>query len=262
MAMVLYKEEDEVVYDDVLLAAVDAAVSRQLRRTPQHISAPGLPVPGPQKKVKIAQPVSERGYGVNDMKSPGAGFDLKQQGSRRPMQEVDPSASNRRWTGSLEMAGKPSNTMWVQEPDDPSPSKEREGSWLAGKAGVSMFKECQDAALRTLVPTDYMMMQGKPFIKKSGWRKIAFFFNISFEIKDKSIQFDTNCNVIRAEFLVRAIMPNGRYTDSWGSCDRGEKRFSKPNHDIPSTAETRAKTRACQDLLGIGEYKLDSGADK
>ncbi|KAL2611536.1 hypothetical protein R1flu_023228 [Riccia fluitans] len=37
MAMVLYKEEeDEVVYDNVLLTAVDAVVSRRLRRTPQH----------------------------------------------------------------------------------------------------------------------------------------------------------------------------------------------------------------------------------
>ncbi|KAL2651371.1 hypothetical protein R1flu_019499 [Riccia fluitans] len=262
MAMVLYKEEDdEVVYDDVLLAAVDAAVSRRLRRTPQHAAAPGLPISGPQKKVKIAQPVPERG-GVSVMNSAGSGFDLKHQGSRRPMQELDPAMGSRRWSGSHEVVGRSSNTMWVQEPDDTSPSKERDGSWLAGKAGVSMFKECQDAALRTLVPTDYMMMQGKPFIKKSGWRKIAFFYNISFEIKDKSIQFDANCNVLRAEFLVRAIMPTGRYTDSWGSCDRGEKRFSKPNHDIPSTAETRAKTRACQDLLGIGEYKLDSGADR
>lgn len=38
----------------------------------------------------------------------------------------------------------------------------------------------------------------------------------------------------------------GRFSDGWGSCDRREKRFLKPNHDIPSTAETRAKNKACQ----------------
>lgn len=39
-----------------------------------------------------------------------------------------------------------------------------------------------------------------------GWRKIAFYFNLSFEIKDKTIEFDDNRNVQRAEFVVRAHM--------------------------------------------------------
>ena len=80
---------------------------------------------------------------------------------------------------------------------------------------------------------DFMMLQGKPFIKKSGephfkefqedymqvcvilcnricyfvgWRKIAFFFNVSFEIRDRKIQFDESNNVQRAEFVIRANM--------------------------------------------------------
>lgn len=108
-----------------------------------------------------------------------------------------------------------------------------------------------------------------------GWRKISCFFNISFEIRDKNIEFDENRNVNRAEFVVRAYMQyvscllvaihvtsyifsilsqllhcyfirGGRFSDGWGSCDRREKRFQKPNHDVPSTAETRAKNKACQ----------------
>eukprot|EP00850_Spirogloea_muscicola_P001344 SM000005S17141 [mRNA] locus=s5:295499:295699:- [translate_table: standard] len=39
---------------------------------------------------------------------------------------------------------------------------------------------------------------------------------------------------------------SGRFAEAWGSCDRAEKRFAKPNNDVPCTAETRAKTRACQ----------------
>ena len=35
----------------------------------------------------------------------------------------------------------------------------------------------------------------------------------------------------------------------------GCHRFAKPNHDVPATAETRAKNRACSDLLGIGDAK-------
>ncbi|KAG7964780.1 hypothetical protein I3843_09G187800 [Carya illinoinensis] len=127
---------------------------------------------------------------------------------------------------------------------------------LSGRfPSVSLFKEYQNAAMAILEKTDYTMISGNPFIKKSGWRKISFYFNLSFEIKDKTIEFDENRNVQRAEFVVRAYMQGGRFSDGWGSCERREKRFVKPNHDIPSTAETRAKNKACQDLLGIGEYR-------
>ncbi|PON38563.1 peptide transporter family protein [Parasponia andersonii] len=124
---------------------------------------------------------------------------------------------------------------------------------------VSLFKEYQNTAMAILEKTDYTMISGNPFIKKSGWRKISFYFNLSFEIRDKTIEFDENRNVQRAEFVVRASMQGGRFSDGWGSCERREKRFLKPNHDIPSTAETRAKNKACQDLLGIGEYRPGAG---
>ncbi|XP_038691377.1 uncharacterized protein LOC119989757 [Tripterygium wilfordii] len=127
---------------------------------------------------------------------------------------------------------------------------------LSGKfPSVSLFKEYQNAAMAILEKSDYTMISGCPFIKKSGWRKISFYFNVSYEIKDKNIEFDENRNVQRAEFVVRAYMQGGRFSDGWGSCERREKRFSKPNHEIPSIAETRAKNKACQDLLGIGEYR-------
>ncbi|CAN6442604.1 unnamed protein product [Victoria cruziana] len=127
---------------------------------------------------------------------------------------------------------------------------------------VSLFKQYQNAAMAILEKGDYTMIGGHPFIKKTGWRKISFFFNLSFEIKDKNIEIDGNRNVQRAEFIVRAFMQGGRFADGWGSCERAEKRFSKPNHDIPSTAETRAKNKACQDLLGIGEYRPGAGSSE
>ncbi|XP_051132177.1 uncharacterized protein LOC127252158 [Andrographis paniculata] len=127
---------------------------------------------------------------------------------------------------------------------------------LAGQfPTISLFKDYQNAAMEILEKGDYTMISGTPYIKKSGWRKISFYFNLSYEIKDKTIEFDENRNVQRAEFIVRAYMQGGRFSDGWGSCERREKRFMKPNHDIPCTAETRAKNRACQDLLGIGEYR-------
>lgn len=44
------------------------------------------------------------------------------------------------------------------------------------------------------------------YIWTTGWRKISFYFNLSYEIKDKTIEFDENRNVQRAEFIVRAYM--------------------------------------------------------
>ncbi|KAI3985119.1 hypothetical protein MKX01_027205 [Papaver californicum] len=138
-------------------------------------------------------------------------------------------------------------------PDDDGSMKH---SLLGRFPSVSLFKDYQNADMAILEKTDYTMISGNPFIKKSGCRKISFYFNLSFEIKDKTIEFDENRNVQRAEFVARAYMQGGRFSD--GSCDQREKRFLKPNHDIPSTAETRAKNKACQDLLGIGEYRPGS----
>ncbi|KAF8079701.1 hypothetical protein N665_1005s0008 [Sinapis alba] len=136
------------------------------------------------------------------------------------------------------------------------PVNEMRHSLSGSFPSASLFKEYQNTAMAILEKSDYTMISGKSYIKKSGWRKISFYFNVSYEIRDKNTEFDDNRNVQRAEFIVRAIMQHGgRFADGWGSCERREKKFLKPNHDIPSTAETRAKNRACQDLLGIGEYR-------
>ncbi|XP_031396216.1 uncharacterized protein LOC116207429 isoform X1 [Punica granatum] len=144
---------------------------------------------------------------------------------------------------------KRSPVCYVQSEENEAPRHSLSGKFPS----VSLFKEYQNAAMAILETTDYTMISGHPFIKKSGWRKISCYFNLSFEIKDKSIEFDQNRDVQRAEFVVRAYMQGGRFSDGWGSCDRREKRFLKPNHDIPSTAETRAKNKACQVLVLISK---------
>ena len=50
-------------------------------------------------------------------------------------------------------------------------------------------------------------------------------------------------------YSVSLYIRGGRFSDGWGSCERREKKFNKPNNDIPSTAETRAKNKACQVCL-------------
>ncbi|XP_002983193.2 uncharacterized protein LOC9654649 [Selaginella moellendorffii] len=185
---------------------------------------------------------------------------LKRQQSHFPDGHIPVRQKQSSYLGSIVArdAGRPSSSWTNQnENQQPSTTNHNVSPWMPQQEipSSTVFRQLQDAAMAILEKGDYLMMQGKPFIRKSGWRKIAFFFSISFEIKERKIEYDQNTNVLRAEFVVRASMQSGRFSDGWGSCDLREKRFSKPNHDIPSTAETRAKTRACQDLLGIGEYK-------
>lgn len=109
--------------------------------------------------------------------------------------------------------------------------------------------------------------------KKSAWRKLARAFNISDEkICDKIIR-DENCQIISAYFEVKAILPNGRFGIGVGDCSIFDKinkddtempsnfelrkRFTNAEHDVISTAHTRAKSRAISDLIGAGEVSAE-----
>ena len=65
-------------------------------------------------------------------------------------------------------------------------------------------------------------------------------------LEQSHINWEYSHNVLLLVVFISLITRGGRFSDGWGSCDRREKRFLKPNHDIPSTAETRAKNKACQ----------------
>eukprot|EP00897_Mesotaenium_endlicherianum_P005717 jgi/Mesen1/5173/ME000257S04449 len=107
------------------------------------------------------------------------------------------------------------------------------------------FKRTLNAGNLVLSKQDYMKMGRNTFIKRSGLRKIAAYYSVSFEIREKKIERDAAKNVVYAEFVVRAHLPNEK------------KSNANPNHVIPATADTRAKSRACQDLTGIGECDSD-----
>ncbi|TVU05636.1 hypothetical protein EJB05_48805, partial [Eragrostis curvula] len=160
-----------------------------------------------------------------------------------PYSTPDAAAAARR---QLVVVESPHPEPWAVSMGSPIAAAAASDGCLLPSLSVANFRKYQEVALSILEKSDYTSISGNPYIKKSGWRKISCFFNISFEIKNHSIEFDENHNVNRAEFLVRASMIGGRFSDGWGSCDRREKRFNKPNHDIPSTAETRAKNKACQ----------------
>jgi hypothetical protein len=95
------------------------------------------------------------------------------------------------------------------------------------------------------------------FVKRSGWRKIATWFELSLETREITIDRDKNGNPDRARVIARAIAPNGRYAEGEGGCSIRERGFSKPEHDLPATASTRAINRAISNLVGLGAISAE-----
>ena len=152
------------------------------------------------------------------------------------------------------------------------------------------FEQYQQLRSRILDPeTDFQSIwNGGSFLKRSGWRKLSTAFSVDYEIVAEEIKDHPEYGYpLLARFKVRAVAPNGRHVDGWGACSVYERccepgckntsrkhthcdgvngygqhehawtHFSKPAHDIPATAETRAKNRAAADLFGMGEVSAE-----
>jgi hypothetical protein len=116
----------------------------------------------------------------------------------------------------------------------------------------------QELCKALLDDNDWQTIQGKRFPKRSAWRKLAVAYGVSFELRDHKLIWDDDGNLIAAEFTYRCTAPNGRYADGWGACAVSERNAGrKAVHDIPATAETRAKNRAAADLFGMGEVSAE-----
>lgn len=129
---------------------------------------------------------------------------------------------------------------------------------------AAAFRDYSALCDRLLDDSDIQHIGGKSFRKKSAWRKLAVAFGVSCEVRERIYERNDAGTIVRAEIVVRATAPNGRYMDGLGICDQSERKFSKPNHDVPATAMTRATNRACSDLFGMGEVsaeEVDTGAE-
>ena len=145
------------------------------------------------------------------------------------------------------------------------------------QAAREFMDNYQDLVKALLDKSDYQMIRTKdgmqPKKKKSAWRKLATAFNISDDIVEEEIIRDECHRIISAKFVVKATLPNGRYSMGVGDCsifdkvkkdDEKEptpfelrKRFNNAEHDVLTTAHTRAKSRAISDLVGGGEVSAE-----
>lgn len=114
---------------------------------------------------------------------------------------------------------------------------------------------------------DIMTFNGQPYIKESGWRKIATAFNISLRIIERNREEHENSKgkYYVWRYWVEAKAPNGRIQQAEGSCTSQDPFFSQkhgesvePNEsDIIHTAQTCAYNRAISDLVGGGELSAE-----
>lgn len=145
------------------------------------------------------------------------------------------------------------------------------------QAAEDFMNNYQELVEALLDETDYQEIYTKDGIKKSkkksAWRKLATAFNISDDVVEKEIIRDDCQRIISARYEVIATLPNGRHGIGTGGASIFDKiskkdevepspfelrqRFTNAEHDIISTAHTRAKSRAIADLIGAGEVSAE-----
>ena len=113
-----------------------------------------------------------------------------------------------------------------------------------------------------LTENDYVEIQGKPYVKKSGWLKYALATGLSLQLLEERVE--TRDGDLIYHVTYRAIAPGGRYADAVGSASRLEiarRRGIKPeevyDHHIRALAQTRACNRAISNLVGGGELSAE-----
>lgn len=118
------------------------------------------------------------------------------------------------------------------------------------------WQEYLDMRSVILEKSDFQAIQGKDFIKKSGWRKFATFYNLTDKIVQED-RIDSGNGVFVWKIKVICTAPNGRQTEGVAMCSSAEKSGSRIEHDVYSTAHTRAKNRAISDMIAAGEVSAE-----
>jgi len=125
---------------------------------------------------------------------------------------------------------------------------------------VAAFQAYQDLAKKITLKEDIQMIKtsqgARPFKKKSFWRKVQRYFNLSVEITEERKEEHGDGEIVY-HFKARAIAPNGAFMDGTGSCSSMEKEYENTEHNTRATAETRAKNRAISDLVAFGEVSAE-----
>jgi len=105
-------------------------------------------------------------------------------------------------------------------------------------------------------PEDVQKIQGKDFLKKSYWRRLAKCFGISLSLEKEWKETNEDGTTTFYATII-ATAPNGQSCMGDGACNTGEKGLEKTDHNTRAIAITRAKNRAISDLVGGGEVSAE-----
>ena len=132
---------------------------------------------------------------------------------------------------------------------------------------IEIFKKFEEAKRRVLTKNDIMWIgddgaptiegQGTPYIKRSGWRKLARFFGLSWSIEDVKEIKTENGYLYQAK--VKIWHPAGASVEAVGVATSEDKFFTKGGRreankgNVLMKAITVALNRGISDILGSGE---------
>ncbi len=124
------------------------------------------------------------------------------------------------------------------------------------------FKTFQEFKQRLLTKDDSVMIAGRPYLKKSAWRKWALACAVSDELVNYDrlpLQGKDSEGNFSYRVVVRAFHERtGRSSMGVAVASRKEKKdWTHEEHDIFALAHTRAKNRAIADLVGGGEVSAE-----
>ncbi|RLJ04130.1 MAG: hypothetical protein DRP18_05095 [Candidatus Aenigmatarchaeota archaeon] len=133
---------------------------------------------------------------------------------------------------------------------------------------IEIFKKFEEAKRKILSENDIMWIgddgrptakgQGTPYIKRSGWRKLARFFGLSWDVESvNKTKMENGGYMYRAR--VKVWHPSGASVTAEGAATSEDKFFTKGGRkeadeaDVLMKAETVAINRVISDILGSGE---------
>lgn len=122
---------------------------------------------------------------------------------------------------------------------------------------IAAWEEFQALKKAVINKSDLQKIGDKEFVKKSGWRKLAQYFNLTDQIIDEKQEFTPDGKNWTWTVKVRCIASNGRTTEGVGKCSTLERKFAHVEHDTYATAHTRAKNRAISDMIAAGEVSAE-----
>lgn len=137
---------------------------------------------------------------------------------------------------------------------------------LTQNDGIAVQKQLSaayDAAVSALIgPNDVQVEGNRTFKKKSAWRKLARYFNISVDIV--KVEREMMGEHFLATVTARAVAPWGQHYEEIGSCstDEATGRRVITIADAIATASTRASNRAVSNLIAMGEVSAEEIGDR